>query len=158
MPSDFRVSITNAPGKHSYSIASFTWLLVPERIDDRDKKLLIKELLRWMLTTGQDTSVESLLGQNCGKRIKGGRTDTVTSPLSTQIWRTALPEILEFLLAVGRGIEERDSGSKRRTNCSDRLCQINGLVGRYEQSPHRVRAVGGHLPRSPRTWHFRSVR
>ena len=29
MPADFRVSITNAPGKNAYPISSFTWLLVP---------------------------------------------------------------------------------------------------------------------------------
>src|SRR6202140_5450995 len=29
MPPDFRVSITNAPGKDSYPISSFTWLLIP---------------------------------------------------------------------------------------------------------------------------------
>src|SRR5205814_4457475 len=29
MPADFRVSITNAPGKDAYTIASYTWLLVP---------------------------------------------------------------------------------------------------------------------------------
>ena len=31
MPDDFRVSITNAPGKAAYPISSFTWLLVPEQ-------------------------------------------------------------------------------------------------------------------------------
>ena len=29
MPPDFRVSITNAPGKTAYPISSFTWLLIP---------------------------------------------------------------------------------------------------------------------------------
>src|SRR4029077_18732593 len=28
MPADFRVSITNAPGKDAYPISSFTWLLI----------------------------------------------------------------------------------------------------------------------------------
>ena len=32
MPDDFRVSITNAPGKDAYPISSFTWLLVPAKI------------------------------------------------------------------------------------------------------------------------------
>ena len=31
MPADFRVSITNAPGKDAYPISSFTWLLIPEK-------------------------------------------------------------------------------------------------------------------------------
>ncbi len=34
MPADFRVSITNAPGKDAYPIASFTWLLVPAQWKD----------------------------------------------------------------------------------------------------------------------------
>jgi phosphate transport system substrate-binding protein len=38
MPDDFRVSITNAPGKDAYPISSFTWLLVPEKIADATKR------------------------------------------------------------------------------------------------------------------------
>jgi phosphate transport system substrate-binding protein len=53
MPDDFRVSITNAPGKAAYPISSFTWLLVPTKIDDPVKKKAIVDFLRWMLTQGQ---------------------------------------------------------------------------------------------------------
>jgi phosphate transport system substrate-binding protein len=53
MPADFRVSINNAPGKNSYPIASFTWLLIPDKIDDATKKKSIVSFLQWMLTTGQ---------------------------------------------------------------------------------------------------------
>jgi phosphate transport system substrate-binding protein len=53
MPDDFRVSITNAPGKTSYPISSFTWLLVPARIQDPAKKKAIVDFLKWMLTDGQ---------------------------------------------------------------------------------------------------------
>ncbi len=53
MPDDFRVSITNAPGKNSYPIASFTWLLIPGKIDNAAKKAAIKSFLQWMLTSGQ---------------------------------------------------------------------------------------------------------
>jgi len=53
MPADFRVSITNAPGEPAYPIASFTWLLIPEKIDDPKKGKAITEFLRWMLTDGQ---------------------------------------------------------------------------------------------------------
>ena len=31
MPADFRVSITNAPGKNAYPISSFTWMLIPDK-------------------------------------------------------------------------------------------------------------------------------
>ncbi|MFI5311639.1 MAG: phosphate ABC transporter substrate-binding protein PstS [Gemmatimonadales bacterium] len=53
MPDDFRVSITNAPGKGSYPIASFTWLLVPAKIQDPAKKKIIVDFLKWMLADGQ---------------------------------------------------------------------------------------------------------
>ena len=53
MPDDFRVSITNAPGKASYPISTFTWLLVPSHIADPARKKAITGFLGWMLTTGQ---------------------------------------------------------------------------------------------------------
>ncbi len=59
MPEDFRVSITNAPGKTAYPISSFTWLLVPQKIQDATKREAIKSFLGWMLADGQG-SVEAL--------------------------------------------------------------------------------------------------
>jgi phosphate transport system substrate-binding protein len=53
MPADFRISITNAPGKTAFPIASFTWLLVPAKIQDAAKRDAIKSFLKWMLTDGQ---------------------------------------------------------------------------------------------------------
>lgn len=53
MPADFRVSITNAPGKTAYPISSFTWLLVPAKIPDPVKRDAIKAFVKWMLTDGQ---------------------------------------------------------------------------------------------------------
>ena len=53
MPEDFRVSITNAPGKGAYPISSFTWLLIPARISDPAKKKAITDFLAWMLKDGQ---------------------------------------------------------------------------------------------------------
>jgi phosphate transport system substrate-binding protein len=53
MPEDFRVSITNAPGADAYPIATFTWLLIPAKIEDPVKKKAITEFLQWMLTDGQ---------------------------------------------------------------------------------------------------------
>jgi len=53
MPEDFRVSITNAPGKAVYPIASFTYLLIPTKIEDANKKKVIKDFLSWMLNDGQ---------------------------------------------------------------------------------------------------------
>jgi phosphate transport system substrate-binding protein len=54
MPADFRVSITNPPGKNAYPIASFTWLLIPAQIQDAAKRAAMKDFLHWMLNTGQE--------------------------------------------------------------------------------------------------------
>jgi phosphate transport system substrate-binding protein len=51
--SAFGVSITNARGKHVYPIATFTWLLIPENGRDAVKNAATRDLIRWMLTTGQ---------------------------------------------------------------------------------------------------------
>ncbi len=53
MPADFRVSITNAPGKDAYPISSFTWLLIPEQSKDSAKGQIINDFLNWMVTDGQ---------------------------------------------------------------------------------------------------------
>jgi phosphate ABC transporter phosphate-binding protein len=51
--SDFRVSITNAPGKYAYPIATFTWLLLPADGDPSPKRSATIDFLRWALTSGQ---------------------------------------------------------------------------------------------------------
>jgi phosphate transport system substrate-binding protein len=53
MPADFRVSITNAPGKGSYPISSFTWLLIPAQSKDPAKGKILADFLNWMVTDGQ---------------------------------------------------------------------------------------------------------
>jgi len=53
MPADFRVSITNAPGKDAYPIASFTWLLIPAQSKDPAKGKILSDFLTWMVTDGQ---------------------------------------------------------------------------------------------------------
>ncbi|HWN19888.1 MAG TPA: phosphate ABC transporter substrate-binding protein PstS [Gemmatimonadales bacterium] len=47
---DFRVSITNAPGADAYPISSFTWLLVKKDNKDPAKAKLIRDFLAWMIT------------------------------------------------------------------------------------------------------------
>lgn len=54
MQKDVRVSITNAPGKTAYPICSFTYLLIPDKIDDAAKRTAIKDFLKWMMTSGQN--------------------------------------------------------------------------------------------------------
>jgi phosphate transport system substrate-binding protein len=53
MPEDFRVSITNASGKNAYPIATFTWLLIPSKFADGEKKKVVTTFLHWMLADGQ---------------------------------------------------------------------------------------------------------
>lgn len=53
MPDDFRVSITNAPGKDAYPISSFTWLLIPMQSKDAAKGKILADFLNWMCTDGQ---------------------------------------------------------------------------------------------------------
>jgi phosphate transport system substrate-binding protein len=47
---DFRVSITNAPGAEAYPIASFTWLLVQKDAKDAAKAKILKDFLTWMIS------------------------------------------------------------------------------------------------------------
>ena len=53
MPDDFRVSITNAPGKKAYPISTFTWLLIPAKFSDAAKRDALKNFLKWAITDGQ---------------------------------------------------------------------------------------------------------
>lgn len=53
MPADYRVSITNAPGANAYPISSFTWLLIPLNPTDAAKSKVIKDLLSWIITSGE---------------------------------------------------------------------------------------------------------
>jgi phosphate ABC transporter phosphate-binding protein len=46
-------SITNAPGKDSYPIATFTFLLLPKQEKDSPQKATLIQLLQWVLTSGQ---------------------------------------------------------------------------------------------------------
>jgi phosphate transport system substrate-binding protein len=53
MPADFRVSITNPPGKDAYPIASFTWLLLYENAQDKAQAKVMVDFLKWALADGQ---------------------------------------------------------------------------------------------------------
>jgi phosphate transport system substrate-binding protein len=53
LPADYRVSITNAPGKDAYPISSFTWLLIPVKSTDPAKGKVIKDMLSWIINSGE---------------------------------------------------------------------------------------------------------
>jgi phosphate transport system substrate-binding protein len=58
MPSDYRVSITNAPGKDAYPISTFTWLLIPTKGSDANKHKALVDFLNWMVNDGQKMTKE----------------------------------------------------------------------------------------------------
>jgi phosphate transport system substrate-binding protein len=53
MPADFRVSITNAPGKDAYPISSFTWLLIPTQSKNPANGKILVDFVNWMLSDGE---------------------------------------------------------------------------------------------------------
>ncbi len=52
MPNDLRQSITNAKGKESYPISSYTYLLIFEKQKNPNKGKVLKEFLKWSLSDG----------------------------------------------------------------------------------------------------------
>jgi phosphate transport system substrate-binding protein len=53
VPKDFRVSITNPPGKGVYPISSFTWILLYENPKDKQQARAFVDFMKWALTDGQ---------------------------------------------------------------------------------------------------------
>ena len=74
MPNDFRVSITNAPGKDAYPISSFTWLLIPEKSKDEKKSKILADFLNWMVNDGQKLVADlsyAPLPASVAEKVKG---------------------------------------------------------------------------------------
>jgi phosphate transport system substrate-binding protein len=55
---DFRISLTNALGKDSYPISSFTWFYVPAVAKDSQRGRAIAEYLRWVYSSGEKLAQE----------------------------------------------------------------------------------------------------
>ena len=73
MPADFRVSITNAPGKSAYPISSFTWMLIPVQSKDAKKGQILADFLNWMVTDGQKMTTQlayAPLPENEAEKVK----------------------------------------------------------------------------------------
>jgi len=73
MPADFRVSITNAPGKDAYPISSFTWLLIPSQSKDPAKGKILADFLNWMVSEGQSMTsalAYAPLPENVAAKVK----------------------------------------------------------------------------------------
>ena len=58
MPANFKVSITNAPGKDVYPISSFTWMLFFEAPKDKRMAAAMVEFMKWALGPGQKFASE----------------------------------------------------------------------------------------------------
>jgi phosphate transport system substrate-binding protein len=74
MPADFRVSITNAPGKDAYPISSFTWLLIPEKSKEAAKGKILADFLAWMVDDGQKMTADltyAPLPGSVAEKVKG---------------------------------------------------------------------------------------
>ncbi|MBV8866928.1 MAG: phosphate ABC transporter substrate-binding protein PstS, partial [Acidobacteriaceae bacterium] len=50
---DRGISIVNAAGQNSYPIASFTWLLIPSRMESVPQRERLRAFLDWVLSAGQ---------------------------------------------------------------------------------------------------------
>ena len=50
---DFRASITDTAGSDDYPIVSFTWVVIPNKFDDNEKRAAVLSFLRFVLTDGQ---------------------------------------------------------------------------------------------------------
>ena len=73
MPADFRVSITNAPGKEAYPISSFTWLLIPTQAKDAARGKILVDFLDWMLDNGEKMTAQldyAPLPDNVAAKVK----------------------------------------------------------------------------------------
>jgi phosphate transport system substrate-binding protein len=58
MTNDFRISLTNPPGKESYPISSFTWLYAPAVANDPGRGSAVASYLKWVYTSGQKIAQE----------------------------------------------------------------------------------------------------
>jgi phosphate transport system substrate-binding protein len=70
MPSDFRVSLTDAPGEGSYPVAGFTWLLVYKDQPDEAKGRALVKFLWWAIHEGQKYAPELVYAPLPGPVVK----------------------------------------------------------------------------------------
>lgn len=60
---DFRASITDTPGSDDYPVASFTWVVIPDRFGDTEKRTVVLSFLKFVLTDGQASPESMHLGR-----------------------------------------------------------------------------------------------
>jgi phosphate transport system substrate-binding protein len=60
---DFRASITNTAGSDDYPVASFTWVVIPDKFGDSEKRTVVVSFLKFVLTDGQASPEPMYLGR-----------------------------------------------------------------------------------------------
>ena len=73
MPADYRINLVNQPGKDSYPIVGFTWLLVYEQQKNATNGKKLVEFLTWELKKGQKLASALLyapLPENVAKMVE----------------------------------------------------------------------------------------
>jgi len=73
MPADYRISLVNQPGKETYPVVGFTWLLVYEQQKDKVKGQKLVEFLTWSLNNGQNMAAPlryAPLPENVAKMVE----------------------------------------------------------------------------------------
>ena len=70
MPADFRVSLVNQPGKDTYPIVGFTWLLVYQQQKNAANGKKMVEFLNWELKKGQKMAADILYAPLPEKVVK----------------------------------------------------------------------------------------
>ena len=53
MPADLRAIITDADGKNAYPISGFTWLLIYQNMQDKEKATALVKFLHWAMEKGE---------------------------------------------------------------------------------------------------------
>jgi len=70
MPADFRVSLVNQPGKDTYPIVGFTWMLVYQQQKNAANGKKLVEFLNWELKKGQKMAADILYAPLPEKVVK----------------------------------------------------------------------------------------
>ena len=129
MPKDFRVSITNAPGKGAYPISSFTWLLFYENPKDK----AAREGHGRLHEVGPDGRAEVLRGPRLRAASGGSRRARDGGPEADQ--------------ALGRPKDSRMSKTpSSRRSADDRGFRLGTGFLRPPRGPSRGRNLLGALP------------
>ena len=102
---DFRVSITNAPGAGAYPISSFTWLLVHKTMSDAARAAQIKAFCTWMIGSDAQAMASGLqyapLPAPVVALVKARLAAEVGAHHALRLYRVLAARTLGAILALG---------------------------------------------------------